>query len=73
MKRLAVLAALFALLGAGAAGASADSIVWGVNDDAGKYENGDGPFWTTLRTVGMTSDSMTLRWDETSATGFEGS
>jgi len=72
VKRLAVLAALFALLGAGAAGASADSIVWGVNDDAGKYESGDGPFWTTLRTVGMTSDSMTLRWDETSATGFDG-
>lgn len=72
MKRLAVLAALFALLGVGAAGASADSIVWGVNDDAGKYEHGDGPFWTTLLTVGMTSDSMTLRWDESSATGFEG-
>ena len=72
MKRLAVLAALIALLGTGVAGASANTIVWGVNDDAGKYENGTGPFWTTLRSVGMTSDSMTLRWDETSATGFEG-
>ena len=72
MKRLAVLAALIALLGAGSAGASANRIVWGVNDDAGKYENGTGPFWTTLRSVGMTSDSMTLRWDETSPTGFEG-
>ena len=28
--------------------ASADNITWGVNDDAGKYEQGDGPFWTTL-------------------------
>ena len=72
MKRVALLAALVALLGAGAGAASADSIVWGVNDDAGKYESGVGPFWTTLRSVGMTSDSMTLRWDETSATGFEG-
>jgi len=72
VKRLAVLAALIALLGTGVAGASANTIVWGVNDDAGKYENGTGPFWTTLRSVGMTSDSMTLRWDETSATGFEG-
>jgi hypothetical protein len=72
VKRLAVLAALIALLGTGVAGASANPIVWGVNDDAGKYENGNGPFWTTLRSVGMTSDSMTLRWDESSPTGFEG-
>jgi hypothetical protein len=72
VKRVVVLAALFVLLGVAAAGASADNIVWGVNDDAGKYEGGDGPFWTTLRSVGMTSDSMTLRWDETSSTGFDG-
>lgn len=72
MKRVAVLAALLALLGAGARSASADNIVWGVNDDLGKYENGTGPFWTTLRSVGMTSDSMSLRWDETSPTGFDG-
>ena len=52
--------------------ASADNIVWGVNDDAGKYEQGDGPFWTTLRSVGMTSDTMTLHWDETTPDGFEG-
>jgi len=71
VKRLAVLAALLALLGAGASAARADNIVWGVNDDAGKYENGNGPFWTTLRSVGMTSDSMTLRWDEKSVTGFD--
>ena len=72
MKRLAVVAALLVLLGAGAGGASADNIVWGVNDDLGKYENGTGPFWTTLRSVGLTSDSMSLRWDETTPTGFDG-
>jgi hypothetical protein len=57
----------------GAARASADDITWGVNDDAGKYEQGDGPFWSTLIGVGMTSDTITLRWDETSPTGFAGS
>jgi hypothetical protein len=63
---------VLALLCLGAGAAYADNIVWGVNDDAGKYEAGTGPFWTTLRSVGMTADSMTLRWDETSPTGFEG-
>lgn len=72
MKRLVVLAALLALLGAAAGTASADNIVWGVNDDLGKYEDGNGPFWTTLRSVGLTSDSMSLRWDDTSPTGFDG-
>ena len=62
-----------AVLSLGAAKASADNIVWGVNDDAGKYEAGTGPFWSTLLGVGMTSDTITLRWDETSATGFDGS
>jgi len=72
-KFVAALAASVAVLGMGAATASADNITWGVNDDAGKYENGVGPFWTTLLGVGMTSDTITLRWDETSATGFDGS
>ncbi len=63
---------MLAAFGLAAAAASADNIVWGVNDDAGKYEQGAGPFWTTLRSVGMTSDTMTLHWDETTATGFEG-
>jgi len=61
-----------AALGLGAATASADDIVWGVNDDAGKYQVGDGTFWTTLHGVGMTSDTMTVRWDETTASGFDG-
>ena len=71
-KFLAALAACVAALGLGAATASADNITWGVNDDAGKYEKGDGAFWTTLLGVGMTSNTVTLRWDETSATGFDG-
>lgn len=72
-KFLAVVAAGVAALGMGAATASADNVTWGVNDDAGKYEKGVGPFWTTLLGVGMTSDTITLRWDETSPTGFDGS
>jgi hypothetical protein len=71
-KVLAALAACVATLGLGAATASADNITWGVNDDAGKYERGSGQFWATLLGVGMTSNTVTLRWDETSATGFEG-
>ncbi|MBA3841741.1 MAG: hypothetical protein H0X39_03830 [Actinobacteria bacterium] len=59
------------VIGLGAARASADNITWGVNDDAGKYEQGVGPFWITLQSVGMTSNTLTLRWDETSATGFD--
>lgn len=72
-KLLAAVAVSVAVFGMGAAIASADSITWGVNDDAGKYEAGVGPFWSALESVGMTSDTITLRWDETSATGFDGS
>jgi hypothetical protein len=71
-KVLAALAACVAVVGFGAARASADNITWGVNDDAGKYEKGVGSFWTTLKGVGMTSNTITLRWDETSASGFDG-
>lgn len=71
-RAVAALAAALAALGIAAATASADNIVWGVNDDAGKYEQDGGPFWTTLRSVGMTSDTMTLHWDETTPDGFEG-
>lgn len=71
-KVLAASAVFVAVLCFGAARASADNIVWGVNDDAGKYEKGVGPFWSTLRSVGMTSNTVTLRWDETSPTGFDG-
>ncbi len=73
MRLLVALLVTAAALGLGAAAASADDIVWGVNDDAGKFELGESTFWTTLRSVGLTSDTMTVRWDETSDTGFDGS
>ena len=66
------MAVLVTALGLGAARASADNITWGVNDDAGKYEKGVGAFWGAMTSVGMTSNTVTLRWDETSATGFDG-
>jgi hypothetical protein len=72
MRLLAALLVTAAALGLGAVAASADNIVWGVNDDAGKFELGDSTFWTTLRSVGLPSDTMTVRWDETSDTGFDG-
>ena len=72
MRQLAALLVTTVALGVGAAAASADGIVWGVNDDAGKFEMGDSTFWTTLRSVGLTSDTMTVRWDETSDSGFDG-
>jgi hypothetical protein len=71
-RAVAALAATLAALGVAVATASADNVIWGVNDDAGKYEHGVGPFWTTLHGVGMTSDTMTLRWDDSTPTGFEG-
>lgn len=64
--------ALVVFLLAGAGRAAADGITWGVNDDAGKYEPADGPFWTALESVGLTSDTMTVRWDDRSPTGFVG-
>ena len=66
MKRaLAALAALAAASTLGVAQAGAENVIFGVNDDAGKYEEGEGPFWTTLRSVGLTQNVMTVRWDET--------
>jgi hypothetical protein len=73
MRLLAALILATAALTLGAAAASADDIVWGVNDDAGKFELGQATFWTTLRSVGLTSDTMTVRWDETTSDGFDGS
>ena len=67
-KVLAAFAVLVAALSVGAARAHADNVVFGVNDDAGKYEEGSGPFWTTLKGVGLTQNVMTIRWDETAPT-----
>ena len=40
MRLLVTLLVSTVALGPGAGAASADDIVWGVNDDAGKYEQG---------------------------------
>src|SRR2546423_5282719 len=71
-RLLAALLVATAALGRWAAAAPADDIVWGVNDDVGKFELGDSTFWKTLRSVGLTSDTITVRWDDTSDTGFDG-
>ena len=69
MKKLTVAcAALVAALMVGAAQASAGDVVWGANDDAGKYEDGNGPFFGALTSVGLTQNVMTVRWDETKPT-----
>jgi hypothetical protein len=67
-RALAALAVLIAALSFGAARAQADNVVFGVNDDAGKYEDGKGPFFGVLTSVGMTQNAMTVRWDETKPT-----
>jgi hypothetical protein len=56
------------LLGVAPAPALAGTIVWGVNDDAGKFEDGDGPFFGTLTSIGFRQNVMTVRWDETAPT-----
>jgi hypothetical protein len=63
---LAVMALSF-----GAARASADGVRFGVNDDEGMFEKGQGPFFGTLAGLGMHDDTVTVRWDETTASGFE--
>jgi hypothetical protein len=67
-KVLAAFALLVAALSFGVAHAQADTITVGVNDDAGKYEDGVGAFWTTMDTVGLQSNTMTVLWDETRPT-----
>jgi hypothetical protein len=71
MRRLlATTLALVAALAFGAAGASADGVAFGVNDNAGLYENGSGPFWSTMTDLGLTTNTITLRWDETAVGGL---
>ena len=70
-RAAAVMALVVMALSFGAARASADGVRFGVNDDEGMFEKGQGPFFSTLTGLGMHDDTMTLRWDETSPTGFE--
>src|SRR5215212_333978 len=60
---LACLGATLALAGPAAADVSI-----GVNDDAGKYEQGASWFYPALAATGLRMNAITLRWDETSAT-----
>lgn len=72
MKRLATaLIVLVAVLGLGAARAWANGVAFGVNDNAGLYERGSGPFWQTMAGLGLTTNTITLRWDETLPGGLD--
>jgi hypothetical protein len=66
MHRLvAALAVLVLALALGASRASADGVSWGVNDNTGLYEAGGDTFWSTMDNLGLTTNTITLRWDET--------
>ncbi|HZQ16109.1 MAG TPA: hypothetical protein VFA82_04975 [Gaiellaceae bacterium] len=72
MKRaLTLLALLAAALCFGAARAGADGVRFGINDDAGLFARGAGPFFPSLTSLGMFDNTMTVRWDDTQPTGFE--
>ena len=72
MKTLAaVLTALVAALAIGAAQADADGVAYGINDNAGLYEAGGSNFWSTMLGLGLTTNTITLRYDETTATGLD--
>jgi len=71
MKRLATaLTVLVGALGLGASQAAANGVAFGVNDNAGLYEAGTGPFWDTMTGLGLTTNTITLRWDETTPDGL---
>lgn len=71
-RSLAAATALFVVTLSCAAGqAAADTVRFGINDDQGMFEKGDGPFFSTLVGLGMHDNTITVRWDETSPTGFE--
>jgi hypothetical protein len=67
----AAAAVCVAALSVAAGSALADNVRFGVNDDEGMFEKGSGPFWSTLTGLGMHDNTITVRWDETSPTGFE--
>lgn len=73
MKRavFAAVALAVAALSIAAGSALADNVRYGVNDDEGMFEKGNGPFWSTLTGLGMHDNTITVRWDETSPSGFE--
>ena len=62
MKNLAAALALVLALLVLAPGALADPGL-GINDDAGKYSNGDPLFFETMSSLGLTENVMTVLWD----------
>jgi hypothetical protein len=68
-KVAAAVAACVAVLGFGVACASADNVVFGVNDNAGLY--GNTQFWSLLKGENMSVNTIILRWDETTSNGFQ--
>jgi hypothetical protein len=73
VKKLAAaaMALVVVALSMGAARASADGVRFGVNDDEGMFEKGQGPFFGNLVALGMHDNTITVRWDETTPDGFE--
>jgi hypothetical protein len=67
----AVVACLVTAFSFAAANAAADNVRFGVNDDEGMFQKGAGPFFSNLVGLGMRDNTITVRWDETSADGFE--
>jgi hypothetical protein len=55
----------------GAPRAGADGVKFGVNDDEGMFQQGAGPFFSTLVGLGMHDNTVTVRWDDTTPDGFE--
>ena len=68
---VAVLAALVVALAIGAAPSGADSVSFGINDNTGLYEDGGSTFWSTMLGLGLTTNTITLRFDETTASGLD--
>jgi hypothetical protein len=72
LKKLAAAVAVLSLaLCFAAARASADNVVFGVNDNAGFY--GASQFWSALTGANMRVNTIILRWNEQTASGFDGS
>jgi hypothetical protein len=67
----AAIVVLVVSLAFGAARAGADGVSFGVNDNAGLYEAGTGPFWDTMTGLGLTTNTITLRFDETTTDGLD--
>src|SRR5204862_2872346 len=60
LRLLMTLLLTTAALGPAAATAAAGDVVWGVNDDAGKYGGGASTVWTTVHGGGVAAVTMTV-------------